>query len=783
MDEAERMLRQRNNISIGDLAVRELRGYQRSAVERAIAAVWRNPVVVAPTGSGKTVMGAEIVRRLGGRVLWIAHRRELLQQARRVTTCPTVSIQSLIRRPVPAGVLAVVVDECFPAGTLVDGRPIETLRVGDRVSTHRGVGEVTHVFRKTADTLITITLASGKVLTCTPNHPIWTLGGFVPAEQLRRGSIVATKETHETASRSDISVHRVRVCDRQDVPSIEEAEKIVRSSGMSIGIQLKDDQGDVREARGKHHRIQENERDERSRNPRKSIGIASSRRPQAASSRRKWKADSSARATAIGVIGMADRGGNQDERAASDATLSNLLQSGHREPGFEDRGRGGWRFTRNNEGAGEGREAGCVLGVDWVANIEVHEPAGDARHRGSGGGYPVYNLEVSNGNTYFANDVLVHNCHHAAAGTYRKLFALGVPIIGLTATPFRLDGKPLAGFGELVVAATVRELIDAGHLLRPTVYCRPAPDLSGVKIRHGDYEAGAVTDVVDKPHLVGDIVEHWRRFQPHRSLVYAASVEHSCHIVSAMRDAGIAAEHVDAKTPKDKRDAAVERLRTGETRAISNVELFTEGVDLPELDAVVLARPTASLCLHIQMVGRVMRPGTDRALVLDHAGNHLTHGPVDQPIEYSLTAGVAAGTEPAEPLGLRRCPACGLFTSKRTCPECGADAPTQDVIPTRPGVLTRYEAAVDEFEERRAFWDAGATPREFHERFGEWPLLGMAGNLINPRRANIYDKRSVFESLSHLAKQRGYAPGWASHRYRAAFGVWPKGFVHDVRSN
>ena len=462
----------------------ELRDYQRSAVERAVAGIWNNPVVVAPTGSGKTVMGAEIVRRLGGRCLWVAHRRELLQQASRATTCTTMSIQSLIRRPVPAGVLAIVIDEA----------------------------------------------------------------------------------------------------------------------------------------------------------------------------------------------------------------------------------------------------------------------------------------------------------HHAAAGTHRKLFGLGVPVIGLTATPFRLDGKPLAGFNELIVAATVRELIDAGHLLRPTVYCRPAPDLSGVKIRRGDYETGAVTLAVDKPHLVGDIVEHWKRFQPHRTLVYAASVEHSCHIINAMNAAGIAAEHVDAETPKDERDAVVERLRTGETQAVSNVELFTEGVDLPMLDAVILARPTASLCLHLQMIGRVMRPGTETALILDHAGNHLTHGLCDQSIEYSLTAGVTAGREPSEPLELRRCPECGLFTAKRTCPGCGADAPTQEVIPTMPGVLERFDTPVDAFEERRAFWGTGVTPREFYERFGEWPVHGVGGELVNPRRANIHEKASVFERLAGVAKRRGYAPGWASHKYRATFGVWPKGFVNHVRS-
>lgn len=399
--------------------------------------------------------------------------------------------------------------------------------------------------------------------------------------------------------------------------------------------------------------------------------------------------------------------------------------------------------------------------------------------------------------------VVIDEAHRARAASYAGVFDLGVPVVGLTATPFRLDGRSLGDvFGEIVVASQVADLValpgeepcDARPLHRPEVYSFPSMDLDGVGIKAGDFDPKQVAEALDTSKLFGDIVTEWKAHAPDATtVVFAVNVEHSKAIAAAFNAAGVTAEHVDGSTPTVERDAILDRLRSGETRVVCNCLILTEGWDLPSLECVVIARPTASLNIHIQTVGRVMRHtwGKARAIVLDHAGNHHRHGAVTRRLNYTLDDRV--GAEPGEALGLRRCEGCAFLfgMTADACPACGMEVSRKardgdEIVEVVRGKLVRYGA--DDHEFRREFFEALKAQAVCHGQGGAWviaqykdrfrtdPII-VAGDLADPRDKSIDNKRRVFAHLMRLCMGRGHKPGWAQHRYREFFGVWPVGRV------
>lgn len=393
--------------------------------------------------------------------------------------------------------------------------------------------------------------------------------------------------------------------------------------------------------------------------------------------------------------------------------------------------------------------------------------------------------------------IVVDECHHATAAGYQRILDhySRTPLVGLTATPFRLDGRGLGDvFQSIVVAAYTDDLCAAGTLHAPRVYAGRAPDLRGARVTAGDYNLGDLGERTNRAELVGDIVTTWlTKSAGRRTVCFAVNVAHSQTIAEAFRASGVPAEHLDGDTPRDDRDAILGRLRTGETLVVSNCMVLTEGWDLPALETAIVARPTASLNLHLQMIGRIMRacPGKAGAIVLDHAGNHHVHGLVTRRIEYSL-GGRCVGE--SDPLGLRRCGACMLLYSPvlAHCPECGwtpAPAPGRELPTTRADGLVEYR---EDFEYRAEVWRLIEGEREamgfkpgwslyrYQERFGAWPVVA-GGELVDVQHATREQKRAVYAEMLSRAREKGYKDGWASWKYREMFGAWPQGFVSDVK--
>jgi DNA repair protein RadD len=200
-----------------------------------------------------------------------------------------------------------------------------------------------------------------------------------------------------------------------------------------------------------------------------------------------------------------------------------------------------------------------------------------------------------------ADLLIVDECHHATATTWRKIIAAypDAVLIGLTATPCRGDGRGLGGiFTAMIECPQVAELIEQGYLVKSRVYAPVTPNLRGVHTRAGDYVEHELAARMNVAKLVGDIVTHWfKHGERRRTIAFAVNVAHSLHLHNEFVRAGVRAEHLDGETPKDERDAILARLASGETELVTNCMVLTEGWDMPEVGcAFSPARPSGWAC-------------------------------------------------------------------------------------------------------------------------------------------------------------------------------------------
>jgi DNA repair protein RadD len=361
-----------------------------------------------------------------------------------------------------------------------------------------------------------------------------------------------------------------------------------------------------------------------------------------------------------------------------------------------------------------------------LAEMEVEHGIIAAKHPGRAAPVQIASIDTiaRRLDSYQPGDfrlVFVDEAHHAAAPSWQRVIDhfSDAYVIGCTATPERLDGKGLDHlFGELVAGRSVKEYVNLGVLAPAVTFAPPSPpDLSGIRRRLGDFEQTALADRMSDSAIVGDAIEHYKRLSPQLpGLVYCCSVRHSQLVTEAFNAAGYAARHVDGETPAAEREATINALHAGKLDLVSNVALFTEGLDVPLLGIVVILRPTESLALHLQMLGRVTRTarGKRRGLILDHAGNSLRHGLYDFDHQWSLEG---RPKKTGETL-VRQCPQCGamLPIKAQSCSECGYGFIVQLQPPRIP------EATAGELEQidDRNLLDAEQLRRMPYRRLLDW---------------------------------------------------------------
>ncbi len=352
-----------------------------------------------------------------------------------------------------------------------------------------------------------------------------------------------------------------------------------------------------------------------------------------------------------------------------------------------------------------------------------------------------------------ADLILVDEAHHATARTWRQLIAAypDAIVIGVTATPCRGDGRGLGGiFDCMVECPPISELITAGFLVPTKVYAPTEPDLAGIKISRGDYNEKQLAERMDGPQLVGDIVTHWHRLaEGRRTVVFATSVAHAIHLRDEFGRSGVAAAHVDGGTPTDERDAILARLAAGSLEVVVNCGVLTEGFDLPTIGCIVMARPTKSLTLFRQIVGRGLRPapGKDHVLILDHAGATFEHGLIEESIKWTLAPDGRAERQSRSSRGKTRAP------ELKACPECSA---------------IRWSWAPC----GECGWRPRVKPQVVETADGDLGQVS-ADRLAMGRKPGFEEKNLFLAELAWIAAERGYASGWVAHKYRERFGEWP----------
>lgn len=360
-------------------------------------------------------------------------------------------------------------------------------------------------------------------------------------------------------------------------------------------------------------------------------------------------------------------------------------------------------------------------------------------------------LDATYNNRFYINAdlILIDEGHRSLSKTYMDVISLyhDKIIISCTATPMRADGR---GMGEvydsIVDIAGVCELTTQGYLSPVRYFAPSTPDLQGVKVAMGDYVVKQLDKKINKTKLNGDIVENWLKHgEDRQTLVFCVNVKHSIAIRNEFIKRGISAEHLDARSSDTDRDDVFRRMENGDTKVICNVGLYQEGLDVPSVSCISIARPTKSMGLYRQMCGRGMRPveGKDNLKIFDHGGVIEEHGFLEDEILWNLNgkeiAWKKAKKRDGEPK-LCKCKVCHeIFIGTKICPKCGTELKSFG---------KKIEATDDE-------------------------LVELKKKKKNNKVYSLADKRRIMGMLVYMQNDKGWNPGRKKHLYREIFNVWP----------
>jgi superfamily II DNA or RNA helicase len=344
--------------------------------------------------------------------------------------------------------------------------------------------------------------------------------------------------------------------------------------------------------------------------------------------------------------------------------------------------------------------------------------------------------------------LIVDEAHHAVSESWSRVISALNPrfIVGLSATPCRLDGRGLQEqFDILVPGPRVSDLIERGFLSPYRIYAPPsAVDFSAIRTTAGDYNKADLAEAMDKPTITGDAVSHYHKITPNkRAVVFCTSIAHAEHVRDAFIAAGYSAATVDGTMKPADRAAVLSKFETGEIKVLTSCDLVSEGFDLPAIEVAISLRPTKSLSLWIQQVGRALRvcPGKEEAVILDHVGNTMIHGLPDQDREWTLDAKPRRKSDRGQITTIRQCKSCfTIHAPAPSCPTCG------HVYEISAREIEQVDGELIEFDKARAKIE-----------------LEKARELARRQTAQARSR----EALEELARARGYKPGWVDHMLKS----------------
>jgi DNA repair protein RadD len=347
--------------------------------------------------------------------------------------------------------------------------------------------------------------------------------------------------------------------------------------------------------------------------------------------------------------------------------------------------------------------------------------------------------------------ILVDEGHHCINGNSWGRCLEANPqakVVSFTASPERLDGRGLDdNFDELVIGPGVRELIGQGWLADYVCYSHPSsPDTRALKTRMGDFETKGLEAEMMRGQLLGDVPAHYaKHVAPRPAIAFAVSIAHAEALAAEFRQAGWRAESVDGTMSDVERARRINGLSNGEVQVLVSCELVGEGLDIPQVSGTILCRPTQSLAVFVQQIGRCLRPKPDggKAIILDHAGNVARHGLPDTPRDWQLHR---PKRKPADRTNIRTCRVCfATFpASLRACPECDTPVPlAEPKAPPRTanGELVEITSWLHVDRSREGIAEAVRQCRD-------WRELKALGKYLGFKSGWPY----------HAARERGWRP-------------------------
>ena len=385
-----------------------------------------------------------------------------------------------------------------------------------------------------------------------------------------------------------------------------------------------------------------------------------------------------------------------------------------------------------------------------------------------------------------------HHCHSKSYATVMRHYReQGAYILGCTATPARTDGRGLRylysgtpGFDVLIKGSSVLELIEQKYLAPFKIYS-PSNliDAANAPIRTfgGDYNQKQLADLVEKTLIIGDAVDTWKQHAYlKKTVLFAVSVKHSKELAQGFRDAGISAMHLDGKTPKEERKTLLKAFESGQILVLCQHSIVTEGVDIPGIEAIQLVRPTKSLIVWFQAIGRALRPAPNKetAIIIDHTDTHLNLPWPDDEIEWSL-----------DPISLKGskwsigCPECHhVFRPTggerdrclATCPNCNVKF-TFKTEKSPKGLASRHGKKLKRL---KVVEIVPANFAEFDTEYDEEKLC-IVQQIIDRSELQGYQKGWIYHQLKELpelelslgdwreiARRLGYKAGWGWYKWK-----------------
>ncbi len=338
--------------------------------------------------------------------------------------------------------------------------------------------------------------------------------------------------------------------------------------------------------------------------------------------------------------------------------------------------------------------------------------------------------------------IITDENHHSLAKSYRRIYDYfpNAKLVGFTATPVRLNGGGLGEVNDVLIEGpTVTELIEWGNLAPFKYYAPEIVDTSKLRIRRGEYVNKDIEDLFTNKAIWGDVISHYKKLSDGKQAIcYCSSIKQSKEMAEQFNKAGIKARHIDGKTPKAEREAVIEYFRQGKILIICNVDLISEGFDVPDCNTAILLRPTQSLGLFIQQSMRPMRYKEGKtAVIIDHVGNVGRFGTPDMEREWTLDPKKGANsTKVEEENPVKQCPECfyTVLRSTEICPECG--------------------------------FKFGQEEKEVEQIESELVEIGSSFEGFTTDYREPKDCENMKE-LAELAKNRGYKNGWVWYQARA----------------